>query len=421
MKTSGHGAEPAGTDPAGTDPAGEGHAAITAVEELRFLARSLHRVDAAAAAAAWGDDSALAALAAGARAEAESMSESAGRDLAAAGASLPWLQRAEDHARGAELTRAAAHTAREAEANAVVAVALARAAVADAVVAVAQARQARDQPARRTRVTQRAAPLSELIRRVAGELRHVAVDRPRSILLRLVITLAISMSLVVFYHLSGLTTYDAGRLTLYLFSAVVGSVVCTNALCFEADRVRAALAGGERIWRILVVKNLAMAVLVTLAGLPVIAFLAVTAKANPIVLIDQLVTMVFIWLGVGNVLSVIYPLRHEPVSARLGDGTWKPYLLSFAVSYGVGLTVNLMIYWRLWARQAASAELAGGAWAAFALVLASAVTIWVLLTVFAVTCSREPWIRRMLSREMVVYRKAAKRSDGAGSDGHSVR
>ncbi|MDZ4232777.1 MAG: ABC transporter permease, partial [Dietzia sp.] len=194
--------------------------------------------------------------------------------------------------------------------------------------------------------------------------------------------------------------------TLYLFAAVVGSVICTNALCFEAERVRAMLQGGDRLWRILVSKNLAMATLVTLAGLPVIAFLSATADVNPVAMVDQLVTMVFIWLGVGNVLSVVAPLRHEPVSARWTDGTWKPYLLSFVVSYGVGLTVNLMIYWRLWAKQKASAELAGGTWAAFALVLASAVLSWLLLTVFAVACSRDTALRRRLSREMVVYRKS---------------
>ena len=47
----------------------------------------------------------------------------------------------------------------------------------------------------------------------------------------------------------------------------------------------------------------------------------------------------------------------------------------------------------------------GGDWAAFALVLASALTSWMLLTVFAAACSREPGIRRLLSREMVAYRK----------------
>ncbi len=73
------------------------------------------------------------------------------------------------------------------------------------------------------------------------------------------------------------------------------------------------------------------------------------------------------------------------------------------MSYGVGLTVNLMIYWRLWARQVAADQMAGGDWAAFALILVSALLIWGLLTVFAVACSREPAIRRVLSREMVTY------------------
>ena len=108
--------------------------------------------------------------------------------------------------------------------------------------------------------------------------------------------------------------------------------------------------------------------------------------------------MVFIWLGVGNVLSVIYPLRHEPMTARLNDGTWLPFLFSFALSFGVGLTVNLTIYWRLWARQAANAHIAGGEWAAFRNRAWPAPFLsWTLLTVFAVACSQQPTIRRKLS------------------------
>ncbi|MBJ7341245.1 ABC transporter permease [Mycolicibacterium sp.] len=381
---------------------------IAAVEELRFLADALRRIDAAAAAAHWDDDG-LSAVVAEACAELASVHDSLTDDIAAAAASAPWRERATDHVRSAALTRGLDVPTEQASANAVVAVALARAAVAEAVLTVARPRDgdgtdSRPSTTRRIAVL-RGAPVSGVGRRIAAEVRHVVADRPRDILIRLLITLGVSLSLVSVYHFSGWTRYDdVSRLSLYLFSAVVGSVVCTNALCFEAQRVRDAVARGERIWRILVAKNLAMAVLVTVAALPVIGFLTVANEGNPIALVDQLITMVFIWLGVGNVLSVLYPIRHEPFSARLKDGTWKPFLFSFALSYGVGLTVNLMIFWRLWSRQTASAELAGGEWAAFLLVLGSAITSWVLLTVFAVTCSREPRIRRILSREMITYR-----------------
>ncbi|MDJ0007330.1 hypothetical protein [Gordonia alkanivorans] len=195
--------------------------------------------------------------------------------------------------------------------------------------------------------------LPGLGRDVIAEIRHIVAGQPRSILLRIAITLALSAALVVSYHTLGWRRYDdAASLTLYVFSVIVGSVVCTNALCFEAGRVRRRLTGGQRLWQLLIVKNLAMAVLVTAAGTPVMAVLSLTAGTNPIAMVDQFITMVFIWLGVGNVLSVVFPLRQEPFSARLRDGTWVPYLLSFALSYGIGLTVNLMIYWRFWAATA---------------------------------------------------------------------
>ncbi|MET0698810.1 MAG: ABC transporter permease [Mycobacterium sp.] len=347
--------------------------AAAALDELRSLVDDLGRLDAAVASAYWDGGAALK----GVVAEAQTVVTSA----------------------------------EEPGSTAVVAVRRARGAVADAVLAVAEANrlaavEGARLPGRRAVLGGFGTVLRELRDRIRAEVRHVWADKPRSILLRLVITLAISLSLVVFYQVSGLVSYDAGRLTLYLFSAVVGSVVCTNALCFEAERVRAALSAGERLWRILLAKNLAMAALVTVAGLPVIILLAVIGYGNPVALVDQLITMVFIWLGVGNVLSVVYPLRHEPISARLHDGTWLPYLFTFAISYGVGLSVNLMIYWRLWARQTAATEMKGGTLAAFALVLASAVLSWLLLTVFAVACSREPRLRRVLLTEMVVYRKA---------------
>jgi hypothetical protein len=396
------------------DAAGSDGQSLAAIQELRALTSALRAAEAAAAAAEWGDDAALAEQARRARAELARTGRTTGTDIGAAGASEQWRLRAADHARGVAATRDLDQTPEQAAANVVVAVGLARAAVAEAVAQVALARQVTPEPTRAAVVRGIRPVLPDLGRRVGDELRHIVGDKPRAILVRTAITLGIALSLVGFYHFSGLVRYDAGRLTLYLFAAVVGSVICTNALCFEAERVRQLLSDGERIWRILVVKNIAIAVLVMGAGLPVIAVLTAIGDGNPIAMIDQLVTMVFIWLGVANVLSVLYPLRHEPVSARLHDGTWKPYLFSFALSYGVGLTVNLMIYWRLWSRQYAAGELVGGDWAAFAVVLGSAVSSWVLLTVLAVACSREPRVRALLSREMIPFQKGQQRNPGGG-------
>jgi NO-binding membrane sensor protein with MHYT domain len=354
---------------------------IDSLEELRSLAGVLRELDTAASASQWNDDNAMRAV------------------VAAAHAILAFGDAADI---GATTTHS------EDDAAAIASVGRARIAVAEAVLAVDSARRVTTTPAAASHPLRGVvSSLSSLSRGIIDEVRHITADKPRSILLRIVITVAIGLGLVAAYHLTGMKRYDLSGLTLYLFSVVVGSVVCTNSLCFEAERVRTALEGGQRVWRILVVQNIAMAILITIAGLPVIAALTWTREANPVALVDQLVTMVFIWLGVGNVLSVLYPLRHEPMTARLKDGTWKPFLFSFVLSYGVGLTVNLMIYWRLWARQTANAQITGGAWVAFLLVLASAILSWLLLTVFAVACSQQPVVRRKLSREMIAYRQPA--------------
>jgi len=354
---------------------------IDSLEELRSLAGVLRGLDTAASASQWNDDNAMRAV------------------VAAAHAVL---------ALGDAADIGATTTPSEAEAAAIASVGRARIAVAEAVLAVDNARHATGTPTAAGHPLRGVvASLSSLSRGILDEVRHITADRPRKILLRIVITVAVGLALVAAYHLTGMKRYDLSGLTLYLFSVVVGSVVCTNSLCFEAERVRPALAGGQRVWRILVLQNIAMAILITIAGLPVSAARTWMRAANPVALVDQLVTMVFIWLGIGNVLSVLYPLRHEPMAARLKDGTWKPFLFSFVLSYGVGLTVNLMIYWRLWARQAANAQITGGAWVAFLLVLASAILSWMLLTVFAVACSQQPIVRRKLSREMIAYRQPA--------------
>jgi hypothetical protein len=62
-----------------------------------------------------------------------------------------------------------------------------------------------------------------------------------------------------------------------------------------------------------------------------------------------------------------------------------------------------MIYWRLWARHSAGDHITGGNTTAFVVVVASALSSWILLTLLAVACSHNPRIRQLLSQEMVEY------------------
>jgi hypothetical protein len=127
--------------------------------------------------------------------------------------------------------------------------------------------------------------------------------------------------------------------------------------------------------------------------------------------LGELVTMMLIWLGIGNVLSVLSPLRVEPLKERLHDGTLKPFLFSFAVSYVVGLGVNLMLTWRVWAKRSMIEEL-GGVWVPVLMLITSAFVLYLLLTVLAVSLADLPRIRRTLLREMIDYKAAKVASAG---------
>ncbi|MGC0365776.1 hypothetical protein ABH922_003760 [Rhodococcus sp. 27YEA15] len=251
--------------------------------------------------------------------------------------------------------------------------------------------------------------LQELGGRIREEIRNVFVAKPRSIAFRLGLSLGMGMAYLAFIRLF---QWDAKEdrlpyLALYALSGVVGSVVCTNALSFDAGRVRAALSGGTRLWHVLVAKNAVMFLLVGSAGLALSLALSwhTGSTAELVKACGQVLTMILLWLGVANVMSVSLPLRAEPLTARRHDGTWKPFLLSFVISYGIGLVVNLMLYWRVWAKTTLLEQM-GGPWIPVLMLVASAAITWLLLTVLAVLLAEQPRFRRSLQREMIVYRRA---------------
>ena len=258
----------------------------------------------------------------------------------------------------------------------------------------------------------------ELGNGVTTELGNVLHRKPRSILVKLAIGFGLGLAYLAFLRIfqweqkSELLPY----LAIYALSGVIGGVVCTNALSWDAGRVRGELTTGRRLWHLLLSKNVTMFLLVGAVGVVLSVLLAWRAADFGALLLalGELVTMMLIWLGIGNVLSVLSPLRVEPLKERLHDGTLRPFLFSFAVSYVVGLGVNLMLTWRVWAKRSMIEEL-GGVWVPVLMLIFSAFVLYLLLTVLAVSLVDLPRIRRTLLREMIDY-KAAKAASTARQD-----
>lgn len=232
----------------------------------------------------------------------------------------------------------------------------------------------------------------------------------RKILMKLVISFAIGLATLAFVVVSSWddNVEQAPYLALLALSGVIGGVVCTNSLAWDARRVRDAMSRGRRLGRLLISKNLALFLIVGTLGVVLAALLAWVSGSTDTLIsaLGELVTMMLVWLGVGNVLSVVSPLRVEPLRARFADGTWKPFLLSFASSYAIGLGVNGVLTWKVWAKRSMAEEL-GGAWVPVLGLVFSAFVLWALLTALAVSLADHPRVRRGLRTEVVDTKAAA--------------
>ena len=115
-----------------------------------------------------------------------------------------------------------------------------------------------------------------------------------------------------------------------------------------------------------------------------------------------MVSFIALWLGVGNVLSVIVPIRDEPILKRRHSGTLKQFLVAFTVSYLIGYLVNIMLIWRVFAAQELASRLGSAVIPAIIVVLSS-FSMWMLLTIVAVALSQQPKVRRGLMKELADY------------------
>jgi hypothetical protein len=314
--------------------------------------------------------------------------------------------------------------AARAETDAVAAVTVARLALLEAHLAVLDARLARIDAGEaepdaaavdghvplqgRNAVTRHGPALAHGLR---GEIEYMLTRKPRSILKSLAVGLALGLLYLGFIRVF---QWDKNQpwlpyLGLFAISVVMGGAVCLNAMSFDAMRVRAALDSGARLWHVLLVKNLALVVLVAPIGFLLSALLSWRAgdlgaffKACAL-----MVCFIVLWLGVGNLLSVVVPIRDEPILARRRSGTLKQFLIAFTVSYAIGYLVNFMLLWRVFAAREMAVRLGSPVLPAIFVVLSS-IAMWILLTIVAVALSQQPKVRRGLMRELADYQSNAE-------------
>ncbi|WP_245849161.1 hypothetical protein [Mycobacterium palustre] len=104
----------------------------------------------------------------------------------------------------------------------------------------------------------------------------------------------------------------------YFSSWVLADVTTTNLLGADHYRVRQALSDGVPLWRVMLIKNLA---LLAIVGLPtLVAAMALTlwfqTPGRLAVTIPTVAVPIVSWLGVGNLISVLHPVSVEPLIRR---------------------------------------------------------------------------------------------------------
>ena len=128
---------------------------------------------------------------------------------------------------------------------------------------------------------------------------------------------------------------------------VLADVVNTNQLGSDAERVRHSVAGHDRIARILALKSLALAVLL----LPLTVAISVGVRLAidrwrsipHAVMLD--IWVVFVWLGIGGLLSVLLPYDPLPLRERWRRRrTWLRWAVCLAVPYALLVVVRYLAW-----------------------------------------------------------------------------
>jgi hypothetical protein len=104
----------------------------------------------------------------------------------------------------------------------------------------------------------------------------------------------------------------------YFSSWILADVTTTNLLGADHYRVLQAVSDGVPFWRVLLIKNLALLVIVGLPTLAtsVVLTLWLETPARLAITIPTVAVPIVSWLGVGNLFSVLHPVSVEPLIRR---------------------------------------------------------------------------------------------------------
>jgi hypothetical protein len=184
----------------------------------------------------------------------------------------------------------------------------------------------------------------------------------------------------------------------YFSSFILADVTTTNTLGGDHYRVARGLSDGVPVWRMLLLKNLALLFLV---GLPTLAAaMALTlyseSPARLAVTIPNVAVPIVSWLGVGNVISVLHPVSSEPLLRRWRQRRdWRRtggWLVALALPYALYYVADPMDGFEhrlLWNQLPAAIGPVLGRDTKSFVHLGVAVLVWVTGTVAA-----ELWVRR---------------------------
>ena len=120
-----------------------------------------------------------------------------------------------------------------------------------------------------------------------------------------------------------------------------------------------------------------------------------------------MVCMILLWLGVGNVLSIVLPTgtnrsgnaSNPAASNSSSSRSWSP---TPSATWSTRCSI-----WRVFAARELTERLGNAIIPAILIVLSSAF-MWILLTVFAVALSQQPKIRRVMQKEITDYKANAE-------------